>query len=42
MFLSTLLQSLFKMLVLAAAAVAGIIAGKKVRDRKDAKTKEEA
>ena len=37
MFLSTLMTTLFKMVVLAAAAFFGIKAGKKIRDSKDAK-----
>ena len=37
MFLSTLMTTLFKMVVLAAAAFVGIKAGKKLRDNKDAK-----
>ncbi len=42
MFLTTLLQTLFKMVVLAAAGYVGILAGKKLRDRKDAKSEKEA
>ena len=37
MFIQTLLTTLFKMIVLAAAAFLGIKVGKKLRDRKDAK-----
>ena len=42
MFLSTLLTTLFKMVVLAAVAVGGILLGKKLRDSKDAKADKEA
>ena len=42
MFLSTLLTTLFKMVVLAAVAFFGIKAGKKLRDSKDAKTEKDA
>ena len=42
MFLSTLVQTLFKVVVLAAAAFFGIKAGKKLRDSKDAKAENEA
>lgn len=42
MFLSTLVTTLFKMVILAAVAVIGILAGKKLRDRKDAKADKEA
>ena len=42
MFLSTLLTTLFKMVVLVAVCVAGIFAGKKLRDNKDAKAKKDA
>ena len=37
MFVSTLLTTLFKMVILVAVCVAGILAGKKLRDSKDAK-----
>lgn len=37
MFISTLVTTLFKMVVMAAVCVAGVLAGKKLRDRKDAK-----
>jgi len=42
MFLSTLMTTLFKMVVLAAVCVAGIFAGKKLRDNKDAKSEKDA
>ena len=42
MFLSTLLTTLFKMVILAAVCVAGIFAGKKLRDNKDAKAEKDA
>jgi len=42
MFLSTLMTTLFKMVVLAAVCVGGIFAGKKLRDSKDAKAEKEA
>lgn len=42
MFLSTLVQTLFKVVVLAAAALVGIKVGKKLRDSKDAKAEKEA
>ena len=42
MFLSALVQTLFKMVVLAAVAFGGIMLGKKLRDNKDAKTDKEA
>lgn len=42
MFLSTLVQTLFKMVVLAAVAFGGIVLGKKLRDNKDAKDKQDA
>ncbi len=42
MFLSTLMTTLFKMVVLAAVCVLGILAGKKLRDSKDAKADKEA
>ena len=42
MFLSTLMTTLFKMVVLAAAAFFGIKAGKKIRDSKDAKAEKDA
>ncbi len=37
MFLSTLMTTLFKMVILVAVGVCGILAGKKLRDSKDAK-----
>ena len=42
MFLSTLMTTLFKMVILAAIAFFGIKAGKKLRDSKDAKAENEA
>ena len=42
MFLSALVQTLFKMVVLAAVAFGGIMLGKKLRDNKDAKDKKDA
>ena len=39
-FLTSLLQYLAKFIFYAILAVCGIFAGKKLRDRKDAKTKE--
>ena len=42
MFLSTLMTTLFKMVILVAVCVAGILAGKKVRDNKDAKSEKDA
>ena len=42
MFLSTLLTTLFKMVVLAAVCVGGIFVGKKLRDNKDAKSEKDA
>ena len=42
MFVSTLMTTLFKMVILAAVAVAGILAGKKLRANKDAKEKKDA
>ena len=42
MFLSALVQTLFKMVVLAAVAYGGIMLGKKLRDNKDAKDKKDA
>ena len=42
MFLSTLVTTLFKMVVLAAIAFGGIKLGKKLRDNKDAKAEKEA
>lgn len=42
MFTSTLITTLFKMVILAAVCVAGILAGKKLRDHKDAKADTEA
>ena len=42
MFLSTLMTTLFKLVVLAAVAYLGIKAGKKLRDSKDAKAGKEA
>ena len=42
MFLSTLLTTLFKIVVLAAVCVGGIFAGKKLRDNKDAKSEKDA
>ena len=42
MFLSTLVQTLFKMVILVAVCVGGILAGKKLRDSKDAKAEKEA
>lgn len=42
MFLQALFTSLFKMIVLAAVAFAGILLGKKLRDRKDAESGKEA
>ena len=42
MFLSTLVQTLFKMVILATVAFFGIKAGKKLRDSKDAKAEKEA
>ena len=42
MFFSTLMTTLFKMVILAAVSVLGILAGKKLRDSKDAKAEKEA
>lgn len=42
MFISTLVQTLFKVVVLAAAAFGGIMAGKILRDKKSSKAKDEA
>ena len=42
MFLSTLMTTLFKMVILAAVCIAGILAGKKLRDNKDAKSEKDA
>ena len=42
MFFSTLMTTLFKMVILAAVCVAGILAGKKLRDSKDAKAEKDA
>ena len=42
MFFSTLVQTLFKMVVLAAVAYGGIMLGKKLRDNKDAKAEKDA
>ena len=42
MFLSTLVTTLFKMVVLAAIAFGGIKLGKKLRDNKDAKVEKDA
>ena len=42
MFLSTLVQTLFKMVILVAVCVGGMLAGKKLRDSKDAKAEKEA
>ena len=42
MFLSTLMTTLFKMVILAAVCVAGILVGKKLRDSKDAKAEKDA
>ena len=42
MFLSTLMTTLFKMVVLAAVAFLAIKAGKKLRDNKDAKSEKDA
>ena len=42
MFLSTLMTTLFKMVIQAAVCVAGILAGKKLRDSKDAKAEKDA
>ena len=42
MFLSTLVTTLFKVVVLAAAAFVGIKVGKKLRDSRDAKAENEA
>lgn len=42
MFLQALFTSLFKLIVLAAVAFGGIMAGKKLRDSKDAKAEKEA
>ena len=42
MFLSTLVTTLFKMVVLAAVAIGGIMLGKKLRDNKDAKAEKDA
>ena len=42
MFLSALVQTLFKMVVLAAIAFGGIKLGKKLRDNKDAKAEKDA
>ena len=42
MFLSTLVTTLFKMVILAAVAYGGILLGKKLRDNKDAKDKQDA
>ena len=42
MFLSALVQTLFKMVVLAAVAFGGIMLGKKLRDNKDAKAEKDA
>ena len=42
MFFSTLVTTLFKMVVLAAIAFGGILLGKKLRDSKDAKAEKDA
>ena len=42
MFLSTLVTTLFKMVVMAAIAFGGIKLGKKLRDNKDAKAEKDA
>ena len=42
MFLSTLVTTLFKVVVLTAAAFVGIKVGKKLRDSKDAKAEKDA
>ena len=42
MFLNALVQTLFKMVVLAAVAFGGIMLGKKLRDNKDAKAEKDA
>ena len=42
MFFSTLVTTLFKMVVLAAIAFGGIKLGKKLRDNKDAKAEKDA
>ena len=42
MFLSTLVQTLFKMVILVAVCVGGILTVKKLRDSKDAKAEKEA
>ena len=42
MFLSTLVTTLFKMVVLAVVAFGGIMLGKKLRDNKDAKNEKDA
>ena len=42
MFLSTLVTTLFKVVVLTAAAFVGIKVGKKLRDSKDAKKEKDA
>ena len=42
MFVSTLITTLFKMVVLAAVAYGGILLGKKLRDNKDAQDKQDA
>ena len=42
MFVQTLLTTLFKFIVLAAAAFLGVKAGKKLRDIKNAKAEKEA
>lgn len=39
-FLGALIQTLFKMIVVGAVAFGGIIVGKKLRERKDAKDAE--
>lgn len=42
MFISTLVTTLFKMIVLAAVCAAGVFAGKKLRDHKDAEADKQA
>lgn len=42
MFFSTLMTTLFKMVLLAAVGFVGILAGKKLRDSKDAKAEKDA
>ena len=42
MFFSTLVTTLFKMVILAAVAFGGIMLGKKLRDSKDAKAEKDA